>query len=227
MAVPAPRLLVEDLGRVPYAEALALQEAALTARRRGERPDTLFLLEHPPVVTLGRGSRKGHLRDSPEALRARGFEVFEARRGGDVTYHGPGQLVGYPVLDLSARGERDLHAYLRSLEDLLVTALASLGLPARTVPGYTGVFVGEGEALPGRFPRKLASIGVGVRGWVTWHGFALNVDVQLEAFEAIVPCGLEGVEMTSVERELGAGVPADLPARAREAVRASFLSRYG
>ena len=156
-----------------------------------------------------------------------GFEIFEARRGGDVTYHGHGQLVGYLVLDLSARGERDLHAYLRSLEELLVAALASLGVPARTLPGYTGVFVGAGEARPGSFPRKLASIGVGVRGWVTWHGFALNVDVQLEAFEAIVPCGLEGVEMTSVERELGADVPADLPARAREAVRASFLSRYG
>lgn len=220
-------LRIEELGRVPYAEALQLQEAALEARRRGERPDTLFLLEHPPVVTLGRGSREEHLLSSRETLRARGFEIFEVRRGGDVTYHGPGQLIGYPVLDLAARGERDLHAYLRSLEQVLVEALARLGVPARTLRGCTGVFVGEGEARPGRFPRKLASIGVGVRGWVTWHGFALNVDVGLEAFEDIVPCGLQGVEMTSVARELPVSAFEDLPARVREAVRVAFLARWG
>lgn len=220
-------LVIEELGCVPYAEALEIQEAALEARRRGECPDTLFLLEHPPVVTLGRGSRERHLLVSRETLRARGLEIFEARRGGDVTYHGPGQLVGYPVLDLAARGERDLHAYLRSLEDVLVEALARLGVPARTLPGCTGVFVGEGEARPGRFPRKLASLGVGARGWVTWHGFALNVDVQREAFEAIVPCGLQGVEMTSVSRELSGKAPEDLPARVREVVRTAFLARWG
>ena len=220
-------LRIEEMGCVPYAEGLALQEAALEARRRGERPDTLFLLEHPPVVTLGRGSREQHLLASREILRARGFEIFDARRGGDVTYHGPGQLVGYPVLDLAARGERDLHAYLRSLEAVLVKAVARLGVSARTLPGCTGVFVGEGEARPGRFPRKLASIGVGARGWVTWHGFALNVDVQLADFEVIVPCGLEGVKMTSVARELPGSAPDDLPARVREVVREAFLARWG
>jgi len=220
-------LRIEEMGCVPYAEGLALQEAALEARRRGERPDTLFLLEHPPVVTLGRGSREQHLLASREILRARGFEIFDARRGGDVTYHGPGQLVGYPVLDLAARGERDLHAYLRSLEAVLVKAVARLGVSARTLPGCTGVFVGEGEARPGRFPRKLASIGVGARGWVTWHGFALNVDVQLADFEVIVPCGLEGVKMTSVARELPGSAPDDLPARVREVVCEAFLARWG
>ena len=220
-------LRIEELGRVPYAEALALQEAALEGRRRGERPDTLFLLEHPRVITLGRGSRAEHLLASRESLRARGFEVFEARRGGDVTFHGPGQLVGYPILDLSARGERDLHGYLRSLEAVLVRALVALGIEARTLRGCTGVFVGEGEALPGRFPRKLASIGVGARGWVTWHGFALNVEPKLADFDVIVPCGLEGVRMTSVARELKTRRAGDLSARVCASVREAFLARWG
>jgi len=221
------KLLVEDWGLVPYADALQRQEAALEERRRGERPDTLFLLEHPPVLTLGRGSRAENLLASPESLRARGIEVFEARRGGDVTYHGPGQLVGYPVLDLAARNERDLHGYLRSLEEVLVGAVARLGIRARTLSGCTGVFVGEGEARPGGFPRKLASIGVGARGWVTWHGFALNVDLQPGAFDDIVPCGLQGVEMTSLARELPGGQHEGLQSRVREVVRDAFIARWG
>jgi lipoate-protein ligase B len=214
---------VRELGRVPYAEAMACQQALLEARRRGQGGDVLLLLEHPAVVTLGRSAREENLRVPRELLRARGVELFEVARGGDVTWHGPGQLVGYPILDLAARGAPDLHAYLRRLEALLCEALAALGVPARTVGGMTGVFA---AGAPAGRPRKLASIGVGVRGWVTWHGFALNVDCDLAGFECIVPCGLAGVEMTSVARELGDAAPADLGRLAREAVRSAFLRNF-
>ena len=217
-------LRVECLGSVPYAEALKLQEEAVATRRRGDAPDTLFLLEHPPVVTLGRGSRAEHLLRSREDLARDGVELFEAQRGGDVTYHGPGQLVGYPVLDLDARGERDLHRYLRRLEGVLCEALEALGVQPRTEAGRTGVFV---ATEPGAASRKIASIGVGAKGWVTLHGFALNVDVDLSGFACIVPCGLHDVEMTSISRELGAAAPDDLPGRARSAVSAAFRSRFG
>jgi lipoate-protein ligase B len=213
---------VEELGRVPYAEALARQQALVEARRRGEGDDVLLLLEHPPVVTLGRGSHEHNLRVPREALRARGVELYEVARGGDVTWHGPGQLVGYPILDLAARGAPDLHAYLRGLEALLCEALAALGVAAATRAGMTGVF--SADARPR--PRKIASIGVGARGWVTWHGFALNVDCDLAGFDCIVPCGLSGVEMTSVARELGESAPPDLGRRARDAVKAAFARRF-
>jgi lipoate-protein ligase B len=215
---------VLELGRVPYADAMARQQALLEARRRGESGDVLLLLEHPPVVTLGRSARDENLRVSRDGLRARGVELYEVARGGDVTWHGPGQLVGYPILDLAARGAPDLHAYLRRLEALLCEALAELGVRACTRSGMTGVFA----AVPpeGR-PRKIASIGVGVRGWVTWHGFALNVDCDLAGFDCIVPCGLAGVEMTSVARELGTSSPdADLGRRARDVVRSAFLRNF-
>ena len=216
---------VIDLGLVPYAEALDLQERAVEERRAGKRPDTLFLLEHPPVITLGRNTRPENLRESPAALAAEGVELFEVKRGGDVTYHAPGQLVGYGILDLDARGRRDLHAYLRALEAVLCQALRGLGVPPRTVPGRTGVFVDDPDPAPA--PRKIASIGVGARGWVTSHGFALNVDLDLGGFARIVPCGLADVEMTSVAAERAAGAPPDLPARARHAVRAAFARHFG
>ncbi|HVN37928.1 MAG TPA: lipoyl(octanoyl) transferase LipB [Myxococcota bacterium] len=214
---------VQELGLVSYADAMARQLALLESRRQGRGSDVLLLLEHPPVVTLGRGAREENLRVPRESLRARGVELFEVARGGDVTWHGPGQLVGYPILDLAARGAPDLHAYLRRLEALLCDGLAALGVSACTRPGMTGVFVTDPLAAR---PRKIASIGVGVRGWVTWHGFALNVDCDLAGFECIVPCGLAGVEMTSVARELGASAPADLARRARDAVRAAFLAHF-
>jgi lipoate-protein ligase B len=212
-----------ELGRVPYADAMARQLELLEARRRGEGADVLLLLEHPAVVTLGRGSHEENLRVSRDLLRAQGVDLFEVARGGDVTWHGPGQLVGYPILDLAARGPRDLHAYLRRLEALLCEALDALGVPACTRSGMTGVFA---AGAPEGRPRKIASIGVGVRGWVTWHGFALNVDCDLAGFDCIVPCGLAGVEMTSVARELGASAPPDLGRRARDAVRAAFLRNF-
>ncbi len=226
----ASALEIRDLGRVGYAEALALQQDRVAARRRGACPDTLLLLEHPPVVTLGRSARAQNLLLPRAVLAARGVEVHEVTRGGDVTYHAPGQLVGYPIVDLDARGARDVHAWLRTLEQCVGEALAALDVPWRRIPGWTGVFVGDSpgrEGAPEGRPRKIASIGVGVRGWVTFHGFALNVDVDLDGFDAIVPCGLDAVEMTSVARELAAAAPDDLGARARAAVRDAFLAHLG
>ena len=218
-------LAVDWLGTVPYAEGLELQMKAVEARRADAAPDRLLLLEHPPVITLGRSARREHLRESPDALNARGITLHEVTRGGDVTYHGPGQLVGYPILDLAARGDADVHRYLRNLEAVLVEALAALGVSSRTLPGTTGVFAAAGPERSQR-PRKIASIGVGVRGWVTYHGFALNVTLDLAAFEAIVPCGLHDVEMTSVAAELGDAAPAGLGERAREAVADAFGRRW-
>jgi lipoate-protein ligase B len=145
------------------------------------------------VVTLGRSSKEAHLLASPELLRARGVELFEVERGGDVTFHGPGQLVGYPIIDLK-RHRQDLHWYLRQVEEVLIQALATYGLHGERSDGYTGVWVDD---------RKIASIGVHARDWVTWHGFALNVTTELSYFDLIVPCGIQQVSMTSIAKELG------------------------
>jgi lipoate-protein ligase B len=216
----AQALQIDWLGRVPYGDALRRQEEAVEARRAGAAGDRLLLLEHPPVITLGRSARSENLRTPRAALRARGVEVHEVARGGDVTYHGPGQLVGYLIVDLAARGLADAHGFLRTIEVALREALAALGVAADARPGMTGVFVAGSEP-----PRKLASIGLGLRGWITWHGFALNVDLDARDFGDIVPCGLHGVEMTSVARELGGGADPSLPARARGAVARAFAER--
>lgn len=212
-------LAVAWLGRVPYAEALALQERRIEARRRGEVGDALLLLEHPPVITLGRRGRDENVLAEPAALAARGVEVHRVARGGDVTYHGPGQLVGYLIADLAARGEADAAALLRRIEAALVAALADLGVAGYTRPGQTGVFATPGAPGPAR---KVASIGVGLRGWISWHGFALNVSLDPSAFDLIVPCGLHDVAMTSLARELGAAAPPDLEERTRAAVTERF-----
>ncbi len=191
-----PGLEVRWLGRVPYGEALELQREQVEARRGGEAGDVLLLLEHPPVVTLGRSTRPESLLEPPDALRARGIEVHEVARGGDVTWHGAGQLVGYLVCDLEALGRPDVHLHLRWIEALLIESLARFGVAGERREGMTGVFVAGSEPA-----RKIASIGVGLRGWVTWHGFALNVTTGPEAFGGMVPCGLHGVEMTSLARE--------------------------
>ncbi|MDE0884728.1 MAG: lipoyl(octanoyl) transferase LipB [Myxococcota bacterium] len=225
MSDVASGLQVEWLGRVGYAEGLAIQEGALKDRSRGARGDRLLLLEHPPVVTLGRNTREENLLLSAEEFAARGVEVHSVPRGGDVTFHAPGQLVGYLLVDLEARGQPDLHRFLRGVESALIEALDGLGIGGASVPGRTGVFVAA-STEGGQGPvRKIASIGFGVRRWVTFHGFALNVSLELSGFDAIVPCGLRDVEMTSVARELGIG-PLGLDIRAREAVGASFRRAF-
>ncbi len=187
-------LWVEHLGTTLYVEALDLQRRLAGARITGALPqDVLLLVEHPPVVTLGRSAKNAHLLASPELLRARGVDLFEVERGGDVTFHGPGQLVGYPIFDLK-RHRRDLHWYLRQLEDALVRTLRAFDIVGERNVGYTGVWTAG---------RKIASIGVHARDWVTWHGFALNVTTDLSFFDLIVPCGIQAVTMTSMRRELG------------------------
>jgi len=177
-----------------YVEALELQRTLARDRISGAIPqDILLLVEHPPVVTLGRATKEKHLVGSPEFLQSKGVEVFEVERGGDVTFHGPGQLVGYPIVDLK-RHRQDLHWYLRKIEEALINSLADYGIPGERNTSFTGVWTRG---------KKIASIGVHARDWVTWHGFALNVTTDLSYFELIVPCGIDGVVMTSIARELG------------------------
>lgn len=183
------------LGRVPYAEGVELQHAVRDALRRGEGPERLLLLEHPHVYTLGRNAAASDVLAGPEWLRARGVEVAECNRGGQVTYHGPGQLVGYPVVNLSP-DRRDIRRYVRDVQEALVRTLAEYGIEAHPRDGaeHIGVWVGE---------RKIASIGVHLSRWITTHGFALNVSTDLSYFSGIIPCGLSQVEMTSIERLRG------------------------
>jgi lipoyl(octanoyl) transferase len=214
----ARELWVERLGTVAYGVALELQRRVARERISGEIPqDLLLLLEHPPVVTLGRSAKERNLLASPALLAARGVELFEVERGGDVTFHGPGQLVGYPIIDLK-RHKRDLHWYLRSVEEALIRALGQLGIPAERNAGFTGVWTAGRE-------RKIASIGVHARDWVTWHGFALNVTTDLTYFDLMVPCGIQQVTMTSVERELGGQAPT--MARVEEVVAGAFGEVFG
>jgi len=185
-------LVLLELGRRRYGEVLELQRQLCRRRMSGELgSDLLLLVEHEPVVTLGRGTRATSLPVPAAGLAARGFEVFEVERGGDVTLHAPGQLVGYPILDLSG-WRRDLHWYLRQLEEVLIRGLEAVGVTAGRDAGRTGVWTGG---------RKIASIGIHVKQWVTFHGFALNVTTDLSHFDLIVPCGLTGVTMTSVAQE--------------------------
>lgn len=217
------------LGPTPYREGLALQEALVRrcARAREEEAgvpsgagaagvtDWLLFPDHPPVLTVGRGGSEESLRVSRSALAERGVELFEVTRGGDMTWHGPGQLVGYPVVDLTRVG-RDLHAFLRALEEVLIETLAGWSLAAERVPGRTGVWAG-GE--------KIASLGIAVRNWVSYHGFALNVEPDLGFFDLIHPCGLRGVRMTSLRERLGPRSPT--MAAARRAVAGRLARRLG
>jgi lipoyl(octanoyl) transferase len=181
-------LISRWLGRISYTDALAMQEDLVAAKIADpSAPDMLLLLEHEPVYTIGRTPDRSSLRD-PAALP---HPVISTGRGGQATYHGPGQLIGYPILDLKMRGQ-DLHRYLRALEEFLIAACAGLGISAGRREGLTGVWVGS---------KKIASIGVGVRRWISMHGFALNVCGDLSPFRAITPCGIDGVEMTSLEIE--------------------------
>ena len=187
MTVPA-RLI--DLGTRTFADVWAMQLELVAARQKGEVPDTLLLVEHPHVITAGRSTRRENI-----LVGAEGTPLYEIERGGDVTYHGPGQLVGYPIF-LLGQDERDLHLYLRNLEEAIIRALARFDLPGERKEGWTGVWTARGE-------RKLASIGVAVKRWVTLHGFALNVSTDLARFAAINPCGLDAAVMGSMSGELG------------------------
>ncbi len=201
-------LLVVDLGLVEYAAAWELQRRVATARKAAAVPDVLLLCEHPHVITLGRSGKISNLRAPDEMLRRMGVSFFETDRGGDITYHGPGQLVGYPILNL---GEirRDVAWYVRGLEEAMIRATAEFGIASRRVPGRTGVWVdvADGSAVgePVRDEEKLAAIGVHLSRWVTSHGFAYNVSTDLRYFDLIVPCGIAGKRATSLEKLLGRG----------------------
>src|SRR3954469_25218368 len=186
---------VRRLGRVPYAEALALQRELVVERQAGRVGDLLLFVEHPHVLTLGvRGDGgRSHILAAADELAARAVDVFETGRGGDVTYHGPGQLVGYPIIDLNP-DRRDVHRYVRDLEEVLIRVSADYGIEAVRVKGLTGIWVGD---------RKLAAIGVGIARWVTSHGFALNVTTNLDYFNLIVPCGIADRGVTSLSALLG------------------------
>ena len=213
--------LVLDLGLRSYAEALSFQRSLAAARiAKHVAQDVLVLVEHPPVITLGRSTKAGNLLATEALLAARGVELHEVERGGDVTFHGPGQLVGYPIVDLTEH-KQDLHWYLRQVEEVIIHGVAPFGVTAERNPGKTGVWTNG---------RKLASIGVHARSWVTWHGFALNVTTDLSYFDLMVPCGIADVVMTSVERELleGANGPCLAPSPSLAAdVRESVVHAFG
>lgn len=184
---------VRDLGRMPYTEALAIQEQIAAERKQGLGTDHLLFVEHPHVVTIGRNGREENLLAPENVLRAKGIELHYSDRGGDVTYHGPGQIVAYPIMDLR-EWKRDVGAYVRAIEQVLIDTLEEFGIGAARVPKLTGVWTGEGEAQA-----KIAAIGVHLSRWVSTHGWALNVTTDLGYFQYIVPCGLTK-PVTSMER---------------------------
>ena len=194
---------VVDLGLIEYDAAWELQRRLVAARKAGAVPDVLLLCEHPHVITLGRNGKLGNLRASGQVLRQMGVSFFEADRGGDITYHGPGQLVGYPILNL-AEIRRDVAWYMRSLEEAMIRATAEFGIPSMRVAGRTGVWIDVPAESGGE--EKLAAIGVHLSRWVTSHGFAYNVSTDLRYFDLIVPCGIEDKRATSLEKILGRGV---------------------
>ncbi len=199
-----------ELGRMPHAEAERLQERLLAQVRAREAPDTLLLVEHDPVVTIGRAVEDPEREVAAKLLESAGAQVRHVSRGGRATFHGPGQIVGYPIVDLR-RHRRDLHWYLRSLEQVIIDALADVGYAGERVEGLTGAWVGD---------RKVASIGIAVRGWVTWHGFALNLDVAPNWWRLIDPCGLRPEQMASLA-ELEGPIPT------RGQMSAALVARFG
>ncbi len=215
-AAPALRpLRVRSLGRMAYRDAWALQNALVEAHHAGQGEDTVLVVEHAPVVTLGRDARHEHVLASPEALSERGVEVVETDRGGDATYHGPGQLVMYVVIDLKLQW-RDIRRFVDALERTMIETVADYGLVATTRPKMPGVWLAEPD-------RKIGALGARVRRWVTNHGLALNVNTDLRDFDLIVPCGLHGKGVTSVARELGRPVPMDeVAARATRYLARAF-----
>jgi lipoyl(octanoyl) transferase len=215
---PPKSLEVRRLGTVGYQEALDLQARLVEERRSGAVPDLLLLLQHPPVITLGVKTRhnRTNIVASDAQLAEAGVGIFESGRGGDVTYHGPGQLVGYPILDLNP-DRRDVHRYVRDVEQALIEAVATFGIAAERVPGLTGIWVGN---------EKLAAIGVRISRWITSHGFALNVSTDLSHFDLIVPCGIQGRGVTSMHQLIGKPVEmADVEAAVSDAFSQVFAFR--
>ena len=204
------RCSVEQLGRIDYAAGLAVQHDRVAARKAGAIPDTLLVLEHPHVYTLGRNARHENVLVSASFLRSHGVKVFETDRGGDVTYHGPGQLVGYPILDLTHH-RRDIAWYMRSLEEVFICVAAEYGVEAGRLPGAAGVWVGN---------NKLVAVGVHISRWVTSHGFAFNINTDLRYFDWIVPCGLHERGVISLERLVGD--PVDM-----ESVSSKVIDAFG
>lgn len=192
--------LIVDMGLTGYGEAYALQKRVAAARKAGAIADVLLFCEHPHVITQGRNGKREHLLASEHVLRQKGVEFFETSRGGDITYHGPGQIVGYPILNLGAI-RRDVVWYVRMLEEAMIRATAEFGLAAGRVSGKTGIWIGKSPA-----EEKLGAIGVHISRWVTSHGFAYNVSTDLRYFDLIVPCGIADRKATSLERALGIGV---------------------
>lgn len=199
--------LIVDLGLLPYAEAYALQARLVAARKLGAIDDVLLLCQHPHVITQGRNGKREHLLASEHVLRQKGVEYFETSRGGDVTYHGPGQIVGYPILNLDAI-RRDVRWYVRMLEETMIRAAADFGIAAQRDPGKTGVWVAAGTpaGVPETVPEKLGAIGVHLSRWVTSHGFAYNVSTDLRYFDLIIPCGIADRKATSLEKLLGRSI---------------------
>ena len=211
--------MVHDLGVVDYDDAWALQKRLAAERSSGALAhDTLLLVQHPPVITLGRSTKPGNLLSTPQRLAELGIQLREVERGGDVTVHEPGQLVAYPIIDLKQH-RQDLHWYLRQVEAAVIHALDAIGLDAERQAGQTGVW---------REGRKLASIGVHAKDWVTWHGVALNVENDLRTFEHIVPCGIDQVTMTTVQRECTLrGVKYPSLEAVRDALVVAFATTFG
>lgn len=187
------------VGSIAYDEAHDLQERLVAARKAGDIEDTMLLLEHPPTITLGRSAKEEHLRIPRDMLEKRGFQVHDIGRGGDVTYHGPGQLVGYPIIDLSPDRE-DVRKYVASLEETMIRLCGDHGIEAQRLDKFNGTWL---EPL-GAFPRKIGAVGVRISRWVTMHGFAFNLDPDLSHFDFIVPCGITDKAVTSLSRELEA-----------------------
>ncbi len=196
-------LTVYRLGRVEYADGLELQRRFMEARAAGQGGDVLLLLEHSPVLTLGRSATRLNIVAPPERLAEAGVQVFETSRGGDVTYHGPGQLVGYPLFQLP-EGRQDVRRYVRDVEEAVIRTVARWGISANRIGRWPGVWIGQENSLDAR---KIAAIGVHISKWRTSHGFALNVNTNLEHFELIVPCGIKEAGVTSIQRELGREIP--------------------
>ena len=208
-------LKVIDLGKKDYLSTYELQLELVDERIRGEIGDVLVLVEHhPPVITLGRSSKKEHLLVGPEVLKELGIQLVEVDRGGDITYHGPGQIVGYPILDLNYHG-KDLHRLLRLYEEVMLKVIASYGLIGSRKQGLTGAWVGD---------KKIGVIGVAVKRWVTYHGFAFNVQATLENFSLIVPCGLQDYGVTSLEDLIGRPVPME---EVKERLLKAFREVFG